>query len=197
MIMWRRFSWLCCLWALYCLSTATLGEYKPSSYHSQSICEESEVGTIVPISGDSACLDKSKSVEKAKGVILFDGICNFCNFWVDLLIRCDPSCKFQLCAIQTKKGKKLLEGIGILDSQEQLSSVVLISSVGERDQIIYKKSTAILKVVSLFVCVYCFLAVSFLIIFLFMFSMHAGCATVRKKWIYICYNDIIDSGCDP
>ena len=38
---------------------------------------------------DNSCSGSSgRGVEKVVGnIILFDGVCNFCNYWIDLLIR--------------------------------------------------------------------------------------------------------------
>ena len=45
-----------------------------------------------------------KDFSTVKNVILFDGVCNFCNTWVDLLLRLDTEGKFKLCALQSENG---------------------------------------------------------------------------------------------
>ena len=76
-------------------------------------------------------------------VILFDGVCNFCNKWVDIMLQLDTDKKFKFCALQSPKGKELLQEIG--KSADDISTVVLIKSLGKREA--YYKSDAVLKVV--------------------------------------------------
>ena len=76
-------------------------------------------------------------------VILFDGVCNFCNKWVDIMLQLDTGKKFKFCALQSPKGKELLQEIG--KSADDISTVVLIKSLGKREA--YYKSDAVLKVV--------------------------------------------------
>ena len=45
-----------------------------------------------------------KDFSTMSNVILFDGVCNFCNAWVDLLLRLDTEKKFKLCALQSENG---------------------------------------------------------------------------------------------
>ena len=44
-----------------------------------------------------------------KPVILFDGVCNFCNAMVNFIIRHDKKNIFIFAALQSESGKKLLE----------------------------------------------------------------------------------------
>lgn len=72
-------------------------------------------------------------------VILFDGVCNFCNAYVNLILDMDPEGIFRFASLQSKVGQCLLlhEGRAPTD----LSSIVL----AEKDTH-YTKSTAVLKV---------------------------------------------------
>jgi predicted DCC family thiol-disulfide oxidoreductase YuxK len=47
-------------------------------------------------------------VENQK-IILFDGVCNFCNFWVNFIIDRDNKNFFKFAALQSEKGQELLE----------------------------------------------------------------------------------------
>ena len=76
-------------------------------------------------------------------IILFDGVCNFCNKWVDIMLQLDTGKKFKFCALQSPKGKELLQEIG--KNADDISTVVLIKSLGKREA--YYKSDAVLKVV--------------------------------------------------
>jgi predicted DCC family thiol-disulfide oxidoreductase YuxK len=57
-------------------------------------------------------------------VILYDGVCNFCNTWVDIMLRLDNDKKFKFCALQSSKGRELLTKIG--RNADDISTVVLI-----------------------------------------------------------------------
>lgn len=41
-------------------------------------------------------------------VILFDGICNFCCYWVNIVIRMDKKKKFRFATLQSVVGKEIL-----------------------------------------------------------------------------------------
>ena len=75
-------------------------------------------------------------------VILYDGVCNFCNTWVDVLLRIDLNGKFRFAPLQSRVGQELLVSIG--KQADDISSVVLIKAqTGES----YDKSRCVLKVV--------------------------------------------------
>ena len=42
-----------------------------------------------------------------KQIVLFDGVCNFCNFWVNFLIRRDKNDLFRFAALQSENAKEL------------------------------------------------------------------------------------------
>jgi predicted DCC family thiol-disulfide oxidoreductase YuxK len=58
-------------------------------------------------------------------VILFDGVCNFCNAGVDFLANADNKGLYTFTALQSERGKYLLETVGL--PRDFLSSIVLIS----------------------------------------------------------------------
>lgn len=72
-------------------------------------------------------------------VILFDGVCNFCNSSVQFIIRRDPAGRFRFAALQSDAARQLLTGRGI-DTHE-LDSIVLIDN-GRG----YTESTAALRI---------------------------------------------------
>jgi predicted DCC family thiol-disulfide oxidoreductase YuxK len=74
-------------------------------------------------------------------IILFDGVCNFCNASINFIIDRDSGNKFRFAALQSETGRKLLEQHGILDNKT-LDSVVLI-----KNNRVYKKSAAALEIV--------------------------------------------------
>ena len=72
-------------------------------------------------------------------VILFDGVCNFCNAYVNTIIDFDPEAQFRFASLQSKVGQALLvlEGKAPTD----MSSIIL----AEKDTY-YTKSEAVLRV---------------------------------------------------
>ncbi len=44
----------------------------------------------------------------SKKIILFDGVCNFCNFWVNFVIDHDSKNLFLFAALQSKSGQEIL-----------------------------------------------------------------------------------------
>jgi predicted DCC family thiol-disulfide oxidoreductase YuxK len=67
-----------------------------------------------------------------KNVILFDGECNFCNGWVDLIEKFDPEGKIKFSAIQSSKGSEIMKLIG--KDAEDLSTVVYVRFFSPDDQ---------------------------------------------------------------
>ncbi len=76
---------------------------------------------------------------ESHAVILFDGVCNFCNFWVKFIIRRDPRGRFKFASLQSETGKKLKEKYGI--EEEKTDSVILIE-----DGRHYVMSSAVLRI---------------------------------------------------
>jgi len=73
-----------------------------------------------------------------KPIILFDGVCNFCNAIVNFIIKQDKKNVFLFCALQSDSGKKLLEEYKI-DWKANDSFVVIENKKA------YQKSNAALK----------------------------------------------------
>jgi predicted DCC family thiol-disulfide oxidoreductase YuxK len=74
-----------------------------------------------------------------KPIILFDGVCNFCNASVNFIIRQDKKNVFQFAALQSNAGQQLSEKYHL--PKEEFDSFVLIDN-GK----IYTQSTAGFKV---------------------------------------------------
>ena len=75
---------------------------------------------------------------KDHSIVLFDGICNYCNSWVNFTIRHDKRDMFRFAPLQSDAGRAILEKFG-LDS-EKIDTFVLVE--GEQ---IYLRSTAGLR----------------------------------------------------
>jgi predicted DCC family thiol-disulfide oxidoreductase YuxK len=72
-------------------------------------------------------------------IILFDGVCNFCNSTVNFIIRHDPNGYFKFAALQSEAGEKLLKEYRI--DATKLDTLILIEN-----GIVYTHSTAVLKI---------------------------------------------------
>lgn len=71
-------------------------------------------------------------------IILFDGVCNFCDSSVQFIINRDPSGQYKFAPLQSEAGRKLLKEFCLEDN---LDSIVLIE-----DDKFYKKSNAALRI---------------------------------------------------
>jgi predicted DCC family thiol-disulfide oxidoreductase YuxK len=74
-----------------------------------------------------------------KKIILFDGVCNFCNFWVDFVLKRDKKDLFRFSALQSSKGIELLKKYNF----DSFSIDTFVIIVGNK---FYTKSTAALLV---------------------------------------------------
>ena len=77
-------------------------------------------------------------METKKHIILFDGECNFCSFWVNYIIKRDKKDVFRFASLQSEIGQGYLEKHKISSS---IDSIVLIEKSTS-----YIKSTAALRV---------------------------------------------------
>jgi len=72
-------------------------------------------------------------------IILFDGVCNFCNFWVNFIIDRDNKNDFKFAALQSEAGQRHLADFGL--SKTDFDTFILFE-VGKN----FTKSTAVLKI---------------------------------------------------
>jgi predicted DCC family thiol-disulfide oxidoreductase YuxK len=72
-------------------------------------------------------------------VILFDGVCNFCNGSVNFIIERDPAGYFKFAPLQSEIGEKLLAEHGV--DKAETDSVILLE-----DGKVYAYSTAALRI---------------------------------------------------
>ena len=73
-------------------------------------------------------------------LVLFDGVCNFCNNSINFIIDRDSKAQFEFASLQSEIGQNALKQYGF--STEKLESVVLIMN-GKA----YQKSRAALEIV--------------------------------------------------
>jgi predicted DCC family thiol-disulfide oxidoreductase YuxK len=76
-------------------------------------------------------------------LILFDGVCNLCDAFVQFVIRHDRAGKFRFAAIQSQAGKRIFQSRGL--DAENLQTFVLVTG-GE----IFVRSDAAVEVLSRF-----------------------------------------------
>jgi len=76
---------------------------------------------------------------KQQPLILFDGICNFCNSSVNFVIKKDKHAVIQFAPLQSTKGRLFLRQYNL--PVEEAKSIVFIE-----DDKVYTQSTAALKV---------------------------------------------------
>lgn len=67
--------------------------------------------------------DRASTISSDKPILLFDGVCNLCNGFVQFVIRRDPKGKFRFAALQSEIGQTLLRQANM--PTEELSTVIL------------------------------------------------------------------------
>lgn len=72
-------------------------------------------------------------------LVLFDGVCNLCNGFVQFVIARDPHGRFQFAALQSETARRLLERHGAPDPLPD--AIVLVE-----DGRLYTRSTAALRI---------------------------------------------------
>ena len=72
-------------------------------------------------------------------IILFDGICNFCNRTINIILKYDTQAYFQFAPSQSTAGKDILQQFGL--EQNGKSSVILI----DQDQV-FTKTDAVIQI---------------------------------------------------
>jgi len=77
---------------------------------------------------------------KNKQIILFDGICNYCNDTINKIIEEDKKNLFVFTPIQSEKGQEIIKYIGM---NPNIDSIILY----QPGQAYYVKSEAIFKIV--------------------------------------------------
>lgn len=74
------------------------------------------------------------------GLILFDGVCNLCNGFVQFVIRHDPAGRFRFAALQSEAGRQMLAAHGHAGAMPP--ETVLLLKNGR----LYSHSTAVLHI---------------------------------------------------
>ncbi|OYD07608.1 thiol-disulfide oxidoreductase DCC family protein [Paludifilum halophilum] len=69
-------------------------------------------------------------------IILFDGVCNLCNGWVQFVIRRDPNGAFRFASLQSGAAKSLLP-----PGRSRTDSIILLEQ-----EHLYTESSAVLRI---------------------------------------------------
>ena len=81
----------------------------------------------------------SDSKSNNHSVVLFDGVCNFCNYWVNYVMDRDKNDKYRFAALQSSSGQKLLRANGL--NTDEFETFILIEK-----EMIFQRSTAALMI---------------------------------------------------
>ena len=78
-------------------------------------------------------------MEYPNRLVLFDGVCNFCNFWIQFALKRDKTGKLKFGSLQGQTANRILPDYNI--DPRIITSVIFIE-----DGVAYRESTAALKV---------------------------------------------------
>jgi len=81
-----------------------------------------------------------EDLPKDKKIILFDGVCNFCNDKINFIIKNDKHDVFRFVALQSETGQKIITYLGIDNS---IDSIVLY----EPGYAYFIKSEAVFRII--------------------------------------------------
>jgi len=111
-----------------------------------------------------------------KKIILFDGVCNLCNYAVQYVIKYDTKDVFRFVALQSELGVEILEHIGI--NNKNIDSIILY----EPGKAYYSKSNAALAIAKSLGGVFTFGTLFRIIPSGIRNSLYDYVATNRYKW---------------
>ncbi|WP_324676787.1 thiol-disulfide oxidoreductase DCC family protein [Hymenobacter sp. GOD-10R] len=80
-------------------------------------------------------------MSRPSATILFDGVCNLCNGFVQFIIKNDSAGHFRFASLQSEAGQKLLAARGITAPVTDPESVLLVTATS-----VYSHSTAVLHI---------------------------------------------------
>jgi predicted DCC family thiol-disulfide oxidoreductase YuxK len=108
-------------------------------------------------------------------IVLFDGVCNFCDTNVQRIMRNDPAGYFVFASLQSNIGQQLLAYFQL--DQQSLDSIVLIE-----DKRIFTMSSAILQIVKKMNWPWRFLYIGILLPRFMRDPIYAWVAKNRYRW---------------
>jgi hypothetical protein len=63
-------------------------------------------------------------------IVLFDGVCNLCNFAVQFMIDRDPTGQLKFASLQSEYGQDLLRRLGVEPPKGELDAFMLVATAG-------------------------------------------------------------------
>ena len=72
-------------------------------------------------------------------IILFDGICNFCNRTINIILKYDKDAYFQFAASQSNAAMNIMQELGL--EENAIASVILIDQ-----EKVYTKTDAVIQI---------------------------------------------------
>ena len=81
---------------------------------------------------------------KYHNLVLFDGTCNLCNWWVDLIIKLDKKKKFKFHFLQNEISNKFLKLVPSDPKNDEFDSIIVIKN----NSTLLTKSDAAIHVMS-------------------------------------------------
>jgi predicted DCC family thiol-disulfide oxidoreductase YuxK len=82
--------------------------------------------------------------DSANTIILYDGVCGFCNRTVQFVLKRDSRDCFRFATLQSEFARRLLQKYGI--GREQLESIVLVLDHGQPTERVEQRSTAAITI---------------------------------------------------
>ncbi len=84
-------------------------------------------------------------------IVLYDGVCNFCNGWIRFLVFIDSKKRLSYCTMESNTGVSILEAIG--RDPKDFSSFVLVELTADKDApavsaVVSTKSDAVIRMVA-------------------------------------------------
>lgn len=113
--------------------------------------------------------------KKAEAIVLFDGVCNLCNGFVNWVIDRDPKAKVMFGSLQSEEAKWLLSKFG--ESPDYLDSIVAI-----KNDKLYKNSRAVLEICLTIGGVYKLMGVFLIVPNFIRDAVYKWVARNRYKW---------------
>tara|TARA_A100001015_G_C14867987_1_gene663153 strand:- start:483 stop:929 length:447 start_codon:yes stop_codon:yes gene_type:complete len=103
--------------------------------------------------------EHQKYETKYQDLVLFDGTCNLCNWWVDLIIKLDKKKKFKFHFLQNEISNRFLKLVPSDRKNNQFDSIIVIKNIStlltKSDAAIYvmSRSSKLFFVLRLFLIV--------------------------------------------
>lgn len=109
-------------------------------------------------------------------ILFFDGLCNLCNQFVQVVIKHDKRAVFRFSSLQSATGQLVQQHL--LNEQGKVPDSLVLVYKGR----IYVKSDAALKTASILKCAYTLLTIGYVFPRAFRDAIYDAVARYRYKW---------------